>query len=95
MSDNILEAQDLHYCYSDGTQALKGLNLGIRRGQTTAILGGNGAGKSTFFLNCNGILKPSSGKMLYNGKSIDYSRSSLKDLRRAIQMRRKKMVVMR
>ena len=54
MIDNVLEAQDLHYIYTDGTHALKGVNLGIKRGQTTAVLGGNGAGKSTLFLNLMG-----------------------------------------
>lgn len=84
MNGNILEAQDLHYTYTDGTLALKGVNLGIKRGQTTAILGGNGAGKSTLFLNFNGIHKPSSGRVLFNGKPLDYSHKGLKELRRSV-----------
>lgn len=42
MSENILEIKELHYKYEDGTYALKGINLKIRRGQTTGIIGGNG-----------------------------------------------------
>lgn len=84
MNGNILEAQDLNYTYADGTLALKGVNLGIKRGQTTAILGGNGAGKSTLFLNFNGIHKPSSGQVLFNGKPLDYSHKGLKELRKSI-----------
>lgn len=84
MNRNILETQDLHYTYADGTLALKGVNLGIKRGETTAILGGNGAGKSTLFLNFNGIHKPSSGLVLFNGKPLDYSHKGLKELRRSV-----------
>lgn len=84
MNENILEVQDLHYKYADGTHALKGVNLGIKRGQTTAILGGNGAGKSTLFLNFNGILKPTSGQVRYDGRPVDYSRKGLMDLRRTV-----------
>lgn len=84
MNENILEAQDIHYTYADGTIALKGVTLGIKRGQSTAILGGNGAGKSTLFLNFNGIHKPSSGRVLLNGKPLDYSHKGLKELRRRV-----------
>lgn len=84
MNDNILEAKDLHYTYADGTLALKGVNLAIKRGQTTAILGSNGAGKSTLSLAFNGILKPSSGLILFNGKPLDYSQKRLKELRKSV-----------
>jgi len=49
-----------------------------------SFLGVNGSGKSTLFLNFNGILKPSSGKVLYAGKEIKYNRKSLHDLRKNI-----------
>lgn len=84
MDGNILEAQDLQYTYADGTLALKGVSLGIKRGQATAVLGGNGAGKSTLFLAFNGILKPSAGRILFNGKPLDYSHKGLKELRRSV-----------
>lgn len=84
MNENILEAQDLHFTYGDGTHALKGVNVEIKRGQTTAFLGGNGAGKSTLFLNFNGIFKPSEGRILFNGTQIDYSHKGLKELRRSV-----------
>ncbi len=83
MDKNILETQGLFYSYPDGTQALKDIKIKIKKGKTTAILGGNGSGKSTLFLNMNGILRPPSGKILYNEVSIDYSRKGLLDLRRA------------
>jgi cobalt/nickel transport system ATP-binding protein len=84
MSENILEVQNLCYSYPDGTPALKGVNICIKKGQTTAIIGGNGAGKSTLFLNLNGILKPSSGQILYDGEPVEYSQKGLKNLRRGV-----------
>lgn len=84
MNENILETRDLRYTYADGTIALKGVSVGIKRGKCTAILGGNGAGKSTMFLNFNGIHKPSSGQVLFNGKPIDYSHKGLNELRRRV-----------
>jgi cobalt/nickel transport system ATP-binding protein len=81
LNENILEALDLHYKYPDGTHALKGISLQVKRGQTTAVLGGNGAGKSTLFLSFNGILKPSGGRVLFDGRQLDYSHKGLLGLR--------------
>jgi cobalt/nickel transport system ATP-binding protein len=81
LNENILEALDLHYKYPDGTHALKGISLQVKRGQTTAVLGGNGAGKSTLFLSFNGILKPSAGKIIFDGRQLDYSHKGLLGLR--------------
>lgn len=84
MNEKILEVRNLRYTYGDGTLALKGISLEIPKGQTTAILGGNGAGKSTLFLTFNGILKPSSGQVLFNGKPLDYSHKGLRELRKSV-----------
>lgn len=84
MNENILEVRNLRYTYGDGTLALKGISLEIPKGQTTAILGGNGAGKSTLFLTFNGISKPSSGQVLFNGKPLDYSHKGLRELRKSV-----------
>ena len=84
MNKNIIEVKDLHYKYGDGTHALKGLTLGIEHGKTTAVLGGNGAGKSTLFLSLNGILKPSTGEVLFKGLPLDYTRKGLNDLRKLV-----------
>ena len=47
MSHHIVEAADLRYSYSDGTEALCGLSFRITHGESAAIVGANGAGKST------------------------------------------------
>lgn len=84
MKDNIIKLEDIHYKYPDGTHALNGINMEIKKGEITAILGGNGAGKSTLFQHLNGIVKPSSGKILFNGSPLDYSRKGLIKLRESV-----------
>ncbi|HAX51709.1 ABC transporter ATP-binding protein [Muricomes intestini] len=80
--DIIIEAKNLHFSYEeDGEHALNGVSLKIRKGSKVAFMGANGCGKSTFFLCCNGIYKPDSGTILYNGKPVDYSKKGLLDLR--------------
>ena len=66
----ILEVQDLHYAYNDEKHALNGVSLQIREGEKIAVLGANGAGKSTFFLSINGVLRPHRGEIFYRGELI-------------------------
>lgn len=64
-----LEIQDLHFSYTEGEEILKGINL-VLEGDSTAIIGQNGAGKTTFVKLLKGLLRPTSGKILYNGKDL-------------------------
>ena len=52
----ILKVEDLHFTYNGEKTALNGVDLNIYKGEKIAVLGSNGAGKSTFFLNINGVL---------------------------------------
>lgn len=81
---DILNLVGISYQYPDGTQALTDVNIDIEKGSCTAILGGNGSGKSTMFLHCNGILKPTKGKVIFDGKEVNYKKKSLLDLRRDV-----------
>jgi len=84
MKDIIIKAQDVHYKYEDGNEALKGVNLEIKQGEKIAILGANGSGKSTFLLTLNGLHKPSEGKMYFKNEPYDYSKKGLFNLRSKI-----------
>jgi len=53
-----------------GLTALDGINFEVQRGEIRAIIGPNGAGKSTFFNCLTGVLRPSSGRILFNGEDI-------------------------
>ena len=66
----ILQVKDLSYTYGNEKEAIKNINLDIYKGEKIAVLGSNGAGKSTFFLNINGVLTPSKGNIIYKGKVI-------------------------
>ena len=76
--DWVIEAQDVSYTYDGNNErALDGLNLKIRRGTKVAFMGGNGSGKSTFFLCLNGIRRPDTGKICIDGEAIEYTRKGL------------------
>ena len=85
MNDLILEARHVSYSYGNGeTPSLKDLSLSIRRGRRTAVMGANGSGKSTFFLCCNGILRPDEGQIYYNGQPLSYRKKDLLSLREKV-----------
>lgn len=72
--DAVLEVRDLHFSYNDEKHALNGVDVKIYEGEKIAVLGSNGAGKSTFFLSINGVLKPHAGEVIYWGEKITKKR---------------------
>ena len=69
MSEPILSIRGLTKVYPSGTEALKPLDLDIRRGEIFALLGPNGAGKTTMISIVCGIVTPTSGEVLVDGKN--------------------------
>ena len=67
--DYILEVKDFAVSYG-AIQAVKGITIKVGRGQIVAILGANGAGKSTTLRAISGIVKPKSGEILFEGENI-------------------------
>ena len=53
----LIEVHDLNFRYPDGTLALQGVNFTLYPGETVALLGANGSGKTTFVLQLNGVLR--------------------------------------
>ena len=70
----ILQVQNLTHIYSAGTpfehKALDNMNFSVERGEFIGIIGHTGSGKSTLMQHLNGLLKPTSGKVLLDGKDI-------------------------
>jgi cobalt/nickel transport system ATP-binding protein len=83
MSRNMVEVTDLFYKYPDGTPALNGINLSIKEGESVAIVGHNGAGKSTMLKHLNGILK-GHGSIRIDGLPVD--KKNLKTIRSYVGM---------
>jgi ABC-2 type transport system ATP-binding protein len=69
MSDTILSIRQLRKTYGTGVDALKAVDLDIRRGEIFALLGPNGAGKTTLINIVCGIVTASSGAVLVEGKN--------------------------
>ena len=70
----ILQVQNLQHVYSAGTPfehvALKDVTFSVERGEFIGIIGHTGSGKSTLMQHLNGLLKPTSGKILLDGQDI-------------------------
>ncbi|WP_088141564.1 ABC transporter ATP-binding protein [Achromobacter xylosoxidans] len=66
----VISVQDLSKRYGSGFQALKSVNLDIRRGEIFALLGPNGAGKTTLISIICGIVNPTAGRVLADGHDI-------------------------
>src|SRR5215218_5953816 len=69
MSEPILSIRGLRKAYSSGTEALKSVDLDIKRGEILALLGPNGAGKTTLINIVCGIVTPTAGEVLVDGKN--------------------------
>jgi energy-coupling factor transport system ATP-binding protein len=78
----MIEAQDVHYTYANRVEALKGVSLTIKDGEFFAIMGQNGAGKSTFVKHFNGLLKPTSGTVCVDG--VETTKTSVATLARSV-----------
>lgn len=76
--DVVIEIKDLIYAYSKDKNALNGINLNIREGEFVAIIGQNGSGKTTLAKHLNGLLKPTSGKVICFGR--DTSKTKITEL---------------
>ncbi len=77
----LLQVKNLCFAYDEKT-ILKQINVSICRGERIAVMGSNGAGKSTFFLNLNGVLQPDSGEILLEGKTL--KKKDFKELHRRV-----------
>ncbi|MDT7538855.1 MAG: branched-chain amino acid transport system ATP-binding protein [Actinomycetota bacterium] len=66
----MLELQDVHVKYG-AVEALKGITLDVNEGEIVTLLGANGAGKTTTLRTISGLLRPSAGRVVFEGSPID------------------------
>jgi cobalt/nickel transport system ATP-binding protein len=82
MSHHIIDLQNVHYRYPDGTQALGGISFRIIHGESVGIVGANGAGKSTLLLQISGTLLPTDGSISIGETVI--SKKTVREIRKRI-----------
>jgi len=72
MNKVILKVEDLAVSYGH-IEAVKGISLSLNEGEITALVGANGAGKSTTLLAISGLVKAARGQVLFNGADLTQS----------------------
>ena len=65
----LLEVEDLRVAYGK-IEAVKGISFSVEAGQVVTLIGTNGAGKTTTLRTLSGLLKPASGKVVFDGKPL-------------------------
>lgn len=82
---SIIRVEHLTHTYSQGTPfekvAVDDLSLNIHRGELLGVIGHTGSGKSTFLQHLNGLLKPTSGRILFDGRDIHADKAMTRDVR--------------
>lgn len=76
--------ENLSFKYEKNKYALHNISMDFTKGNIIGIIGENGCGKSTLFMNLTGILKPCSGEIKYNEEKINYKKKSLYNLRKKV-----------
>ncbi|WP_343731052.1 ATP-binding cassette domain-containing protein [Duganella sp.] len=84
MNAPLLELEAVDHRYPDGSIGLQACSLALHRGRRYALLGANGAGKTTVLQHLNGLLRPGAGQLRIDGQAFDYSRAGLTALRRRV-----------
>ena len=81
----IIETQKLSFVYSAGTpyeiKAIVDINLSVEQGELVGIIGNTGSGKSTLIQHLNGLLKPTSGSVFFDGRDIWSEPKKIRDIR--------------
>ncbi len=82
MNRDCLLFDDVHYRYPGGREALRGVSMRIGSGEKVALVGANGAGKSTLLLHADGLLLPSSGRVVAGG--VELTPRTVRAVRRSV-----------
>lgn len=85
MDKPILKLENLTHVYSPGTPfemtAIKDIGFEVQKGEVIGIIGHTGSGKSTLIQHLNALIKPTGGKVYFDGEDINASKQSVKNVR--------------
>ncbi|WP_423751700.1 energy-coupling factor ABC transporter ATP-binding protein [Salinirarus marinus] len=79
----MIETTDLRFGYGD-RPVLRGVDFTAASGEVTALLGRNGAGKSSLLKHFNGLLEPDRGRVAVDGERVEYDDDALRAVRRRV-----------
>jgi energy-coupling factor transport system ATP-binding protein len=81
----IIQTEDLTHVYSAGTPfertAVEKIGFRAEKGELIGVIGHTGSGKSTFIQHLNGLLKPTAGRVLFNGQDIWQNKHTVREVR--------------
>ena len=84
MEEKIIKIEGLKFSYEKGKEILKRIDVEIKKGEKIAVLGNNGSGKTTFFMNLNGVYLFDEGNIYLKGRKIEKNKKDLNYLRENI-----------
>ena len=86
MSDIILSVEDMEKTYVGGVHAVRGVSFEVREGDSLAIIGSSGSGKSTVLRCINRLIEPTKGVVMLKGEKINTPASDINEVRSRIGM---------
>lgn len=86
MSGKVLEINDLHMVYSGGVHAVRGVSFNVNEGESVAIIGSSGSGKSTVLRCINRLIEPTGGEIHLKGEQVNTPHTDINNLRSRIGM---------
>tara|TARA_B100000929_G_scaffold133776_1_gene105984 strand:- start:1260 stop:1997 length:738 start_codon:yes stop_codon:yes gene_type:complete len=86
MSDVVLSLEDMHKTYVGGVHAVRGISLEVSEGESVAIIGSSGSGKSTVLRCINRLIEPTQGIVRLRGERINTPAANINDVRSRIGM---------
>ena len=86
MEDVVLSIRDLHKIYPGGVHAVRGVDFDVHEGETVAIIGSSGSGKSTVLRCINRLIEPTEGVIELRGQQINSPSANVNEVRSRIGM---------
>ena len=86
MPDTVLEIDNLHKIYAGGVHAVRGISFEVNQGESVAIIGSSGSGKSTVLRCINRLIEPTNGAIYLKGEQINTPQTDINQVRSRIGM---------